>query len=69
METIHLKINGMTCNGCVSSINRVLEKLEGISEFSVSLETNSVSITLDTDKINISDVIQAIEDAGFDVYL
>ena len=38
METIDLKIEGMTCGGCVKSVMRVLSGVAGVSAADVSLE-------------------------------
>lgn len=37
METTTLNIRGMTCNGCVASVTRVLTALGGVGGVEVSL--------------------------------
>ncbi|KAN0061857.1 Cytosolic copper metallochaperone [Thecaphora frezii] len=34
----------MTCSGCSGAVTRVLSKLEGVSEFDVSLEKQTVIV-------------------------
>ncbi|KAH0613388.1 uncharacterized protein H6S33_009768 [Morchella sextelata] len=35
----------MSCGGCSGAVTRVLNKLEGVKEFDVSLETKIVKVT------------------------
>ncbi|WP_373776361.1 heavy-metal-associated domain-containing protein [Neisseria dentiae] len=69
MNTITLNIGGMTCGGCVSSVTKVLENLNGVEKADVSLENAHAVITYDADKIQTAALIEAVEDAGFDASL
>ncbi|RKO97754.1 hypothetical protein CAUPRSCDRAFT_2775, partial [Caulochytrium protostelioides] len=40
----HYKV-AMTCGGCSGSVTRILQKAEGVSDFDVSLENKTVSVT------------------------
>lgn len=66
METLNLQIEGMTCNGCVKSINQALSTLEGIIRADVSLEEKKAHVAFDETKIQADRIIEAVEDAGFD---
>ena len=66
MKTITLTVEGMTCGGCVKSATRVLEELSGVSQVEVSLEKHNAEITFDESQVNVAQLIEAIEDAGFD---
>ncbi len=65
MADIILKITGMTCNGCVKSVTRVLEELDGVENVQVSL-SGSTNVVFDESKVSIAQLIEAIEDAGFE---
>ena len=67
METTTLKIDGMTCQGCVASVTRVLKAVNGVSDAHVSLEANEARVTYDAGKTSLAMLSQAIEDAGYDV--
>lgn len=69
METITLKIGGMTCGGCVSSVTKVLESLNGVEKAEVSLENASAAVSFDGAKIQAAALIEAVEEAGFDAAL
>lgn len=61
---IELKVEGATCGGCVSSIEKAVSQLTGVDSVSFNLETKLAKIE---GTVAHSDVIDAIEMAGFDV--
>ena len=65
MRTITLNIEGMHCGGCVKSVTRVLTELDGIQSADVQLE-GKANITFDENRVNVAQLIEVIEDAGFD---
>jgi len=67
METVTLKIEGMSCGGCVSSVTNVLEPIDGINKVNVTLEPGEANLEYDPTKTNIEAFREAIEGAGFDV--
>ena len=69
METLTLNIEGMTCGGCVKSVTRILEGVEGVAKAEVSLEGKSARIEFDPAKTGAAALIEAVEDGGFDAAL
>jgi copper chaperone len=65
METIVLKVGGMSCGGCVNSIHRVLTELPGVANADVSLERGEATVTFDASQVTRVQMTQAIDDAGF----
>jgi copper chaperone len=66
MENTVIKIEGMSCQGCVKNIGGVLSALPGVVSADVSLEQASASVAFDPLKISREALLGAIEDAGFD---
>ncbi len=66
METMILKVSGMSCGGCVKSVTGVLEALPGVSKAEVSLEKNEAVISYETGKVTREQMVQVIDDAGFE---
>ena len=66
METLVLKVDGMTCTGCVASVTRVLASVKGVSSVDVSLEKAQARVEYDGTLANREQVREAIEGAGFD---
>lgn len=47
MQTLTLRIDGMTCGGCVRSVKKVLESVPGVRSAEVSLERAQAMLQLD----------------------
>ncbi|CAI7784377.1 unnamed protein product [Closterium sp. NIES-54] len=45
-QTVHLKV-AMPCGGCSAAVKRVLEKMEGVKSFDISLENQKVTVVGD----------------------
>ena len=67
METVVLKIAGMTCGGCVRSVENVLRGVDGVRAVRVSLEQGSATIECDDGKANPAAFKTAIEEAGYEI--
>ena len=65
MKTITLNIEGMHCGGCVKSVTQVLTELDGVQSADVQVE-GKANITFDENRVNVAQLIEVIEDAGFD---
>ncbi len=57
-------VEGMTCNGCVNRLQKVLNRLDGVDNAVVTLEPGEAKID---GSISRSTITAAIEGAGFDV--
>ena len=66
MENTVIKIGGMSCQGCVKNITGVLSAMAGVSSAEVSLEAAEGRVTFDPQAVSRGDLVNAIEDAGFD---
>ena len=67
METVTLKVEGMTCGGCVASVTRVLKATPGVGDAVVRLDTRSATVTFDPARTSLPALKSAIEDAGYAV--
>ncbi|WVZ77706.1 hypothetical protein U9M48_025544 [Paspalum notatum var. saurae] len=63
------RIGGMTCAACVNSIEGILKKLPGVKRAVVALATSLGEVEYDPSAITKDEIVQAIEDAGFDAAL
>ncbi|WP_041432581.1 heavy-metal-associated domain-containing protein [Thiobacillus denitrificans] len=67
MNEIVLPVNGMTCGGCVSSVQKVLSALPGVASVEVSLTPGQARVVYDAAKVDRAAMAQAVVDAGFSV--
>ncbi len=58
-------ISGMTCAACVAHVQKAVESLEGTSNVNVNLLTNTMTLDINTDSLNTTDIINAVERAGY----
>ncbi|ABA56734.1 heavy-metal-associated domain-containing protein [Nitrosococcus oceani] len=57
------KVEGMTCGGCVQSVEKAINAVAPAATVKVDLENNHVTVTgIEDDNL----VAQAVENAGFD---
>ena len=67
MEKIDIKVEGMTCGGCVKSIETALGQHAGIQSSRADLDAHTVTVEFDPGLIQQGAIESAIEAAGFDV--
>jgi Cu+-exporting ATPase len=61
-----LKIEGMHCASCVSSVQQSLQSLDGVAEANVNLATESAKVTY-TNGLTLEDFEESIEQAGYEL--
>ena len=66
METTTIKVDGMSCGGCVKSVTGVLAALDGVAKAEVSLEQKQAVVEFDAGKLTREQLKTVIEDAGFE---
>jgi copper chaperone len=65
MSHVELKVEGMSCNHCVVSIEGALKKIGSKGE--VDLANDTVSVEYDENKLSLDKIKEAIEDQGYEV--
>ncbi|WP_374509307.1 heavy-metal-associated domain-containing protein [Niveibacterium sp.] len=66
MDTAKFSVGGMSCQGCVRSVERVLLAQQGVAEAQVSLELKEACVRFDPQSVALDTLKAAIRDAGFD---
>jgi copper chaperone CopZ len=61
-----ITIGGMGCTGCANTIQDALVNLDGATEATVDLESDTAKVTYDPDAVTADDFKEAIEEAGYD---
>ena len=67
MESVRIPVKGMTCGGCVASVKRVLEAIDGVERADVSLDPGEAKVDYVPGRVNPARLRSAIEDAGYEV--
>ena len=66
LETIFLKIKGMTCDGCVQAVKGQLASVRGVSHVDVHLASGEANVTVDPAEAQVRDLQQAVRAAGYE---
>ena len=62
-ETIHLTVKGMTCGGCVRSVQRILSTVNGVTESDVRV--GHLTVTIDPSRVDAKAIQQALKAGEF----
>lgn len=65
MQQATIRVEGMTCNGCVASVTRVLKALPGVGFVDVSLERREAQVQFDPVRTDPEHLKTAIAAAGY----
>jgi copper chaperone len=66
LETVNLRISGMTCQGCVRSVKNVLESVPGVTTAEVSLQNSEARVVFDPARASLVTLKAAVEEAGYE---
>lgn len=69
LQTISLPVLGMTCAGCASSVQSILDAQEGIDKAEVNYATQQVRISFHKNIIQPVQFQQTLQGAGYDLIL
>ncbi len=64
---IEISVDGMTCGGCVKSVERALSNQPGVVASKAALENKTVSVEFDSAIVTTAQLEQVIRNAGFSV--
>jgi len=67
MVEMNLKIEGMTCDDCETSIQKGVTALAGIDSISANYEDSTAFVRFDSTRTNLKEISEAIAQRGFEV--
>lgn len=62
---MNLRLKGMGCASCATTIERALQKVAGVEACSVNFALELASVTFDRQITNLNIIQQAVADAGY----
>lgn len=65
MKKTKFDIQGMTCSSCSTHVENAVKKLNGIKSVNVNLLSNNMLVQYDENILNISEIINEVEKAGY----
>ncbi len=67
MQTEIVKVTGMTCSGCISSVTHALKAVSGVSDVNVSLSAGEATVQYDERQTSPDQLKSAVKGAGYGV--
>ncbi len=67
MKSLEMKIGGMQCDGCASTIQSILSREPGVKSSSVSFPKRAASVFFDPKETDVGRLSEAVTKAGFSV--
>ncbi|MBL0144250.1 MAG: heavy-metal-associated domain-containing protein [Betaproteobacteria bacterium] len=67
MQTEHLRISGMTCGGCVSTVTHALKAIAGVGDVYVSLTAGEATVQYSEKLTSPEKLKSAVKGAGYGV--
>lgn len=68
VEQKSFAITGMTCASCVQTVEKATRKMNGVIESNVNLATEKLTIQYDPTVVSVSDITQAVSNAGYEAH-
>jgi len=65
MSQTSFQVEGMTCNHCSDAVKMALEKLDGVENASVDLESKTAEINYDDSKVGEDRFFEAVRKANY----
>jgi Cu+-exporting ATPase len=65
METVTLKLRGMSCASCANSIEDAIRTVPGVSESNVNFGIEQATVTYDPRKTDLDTIQDAVSEAGY----
>jgi copper chaperone len=66
-QTITLSVPDVSCEHCVKTVTDTLTQQPSIQDVKVDLNAKTVSFTYDPERVNMTDIETALDDAGYPV--
>ena len=67
MQTEHLKVTGMTCGGCTSTVTHALKAITGVGDVNVSLSAGEATVQFNERLTSPEQLKSAVKGAGYGV--
>lgn len=62
MNTVDLKVEGMTCNHCKTSVEKALKSVAGVENAEVNLQAGTAKVE---GNVPVNKLIEAVQEEGY----
>lgn len=68
-KDVAIRVDGMSCGGCIKTIKKALRPFKGIKTVKVSLKEKRCNVRYNPKKVTSAQLVAAIKKAGYDASL
>ena len=65
-NTINIKVTGMSCGGCASTVRKALESVDDVSTATVDHTSGTATVHYKDNPPSVDNLIAAVEKAGYE---
>jgi copper chaperone len=63
-RTVTLRVKGMTCGGCATSVEKALKSTDGVTDVQVSFQKGKAVVKYDDKKVTVARLREVIDSTG-----
>ena len=63
-RTVTLRVKGMTCGGCATSVEKALKSTDGVTDVKVSFEKGKAVVKYDDKKVTVARLREVVDSTG-----
>lgn len=67
MQKYNFPVEGMTCASCVARVEKVIGKMDGVSNVNVNFATEHVTFETDRPDVNLNAIAEAVKEYGYNM--
>jgi len=67
VSRVVLPVSGMTCTGCIQSVERALSKIDGVIVAKARLDPGEVLVRYDAGRTELGTLRAAVREIGFEI--
>ena len=66
LDRVELRLKGMTCAACAARLEKVLNRLGGVSKAVINFAMENATVEYNPSQVTVRDMIAAVQRAGYD---
>jgi len=63
-RTVTLRVKGMTCGGCATSVEKALKSTDGVTDVKVSFEKGKAVVKYNDQKVTVARLREVVDSTG-----
>ncbi|NES65215.1 MAG: cation-translocating P-type ATPase, partial [Okeania sp. SIO2D1] len=65
METIRIRLQGMSCASCANRVEKAIKEVSGVIECNVNFALSQATVSYNSQKTNLTHIQESVREAGY----